>query len=136
MDLQQSWNAIKVVFPVLNDSFTLVNITFCVNVKLLNQYSFKPFPSVNNEEFFNATNIIKTLNATEAVQFLIINNTEKYMRKNVTVEFWSYFAKKDSEYLGFQQLYKAVQILYNYYLQFANIMEKVDTMREHNGITI
>lgn len=95
---------------------------------------FKPFPPVTNEEFYNATNIIETLNITETIQYLVLTNVEKYLQNKVAVEFWSYFTKAADECLGFQQYTKAVQVLYDYYLQFANIMAKVDAMRECNRL--
>lgn len=66
---------------------------------------------------------------------MIITNIEKYMREKVAVEFWSYFTKTQDEHSGFRLYAKAVEILYNYYIQFANIMANIDAMREYNGIS-
>lgn len=93
---------------------------------------FQPFVEVSNEELYSAINIIKTFNATETIQCIIITNLEKFIRETVSKEFWLYFTKPKSQYNGFLHFVHAVNLLYDYYTQLTSVMNKVNLMRECN----
>lgn len=71
---------------------------------------------------------------TEVVQSLIVARIEKYIREKVAPEFWSYFPKPLDCNEGFVKFYECVELLYNCYMQFSQLMIKLDLLRSYADI--
>lgn len=89
---------------------------------------------MEEEEFYNILNIVRTMNLTGVIQALVITRTENYIREKTAVEFWSCFQKPLDSKDGFLKFYKAVELLYNCYAAFSHIMIKLDLLRKYADV--
>lgn len=60
----------------------------------------------------------------------MISRLEKHLRENIVPPFWLYFNKTEGSNSGFQQFHTAVEMLFNHYVQFLNIINRLDILRE------
>ncbi|KAF5286722.1 hypothetical protein FQR65_LT12455 [Abscondita terminalis] len=102
----------KDVFPVLHNSFAL------------------PFVEVSDYKLIETVDAINQMKLASTIQALVFHKVEKYVREQVSPEFWSYFANTDNVIEGFSQFYKAIKLLHGYYTQFLYLMRNVNVLRE------
>lgn len=72
------------------------------------------------------------LKLTKTIRSLITTRIEKHTREIIVPEFWSYFKKTNNKVDGFGKFYKAVEVLYNYFIQYVCLMPRLNALREPN----
>lgn len=111
IDYKATWNQIKSVFPILDDSYELDD---------------KPFIK---SEFQDVITFINRNKIAHHIQNLIISKIDKKLREEVIPEFWSYFKNIENN-KGFQHFYNAVKCLYDNYKQLDLNMQKLDMFKQ------
>lgn len=116
-DFKTAWLGIEEMFPILKTSIT----------------NSAPSPSAVN--FEETTAIVKTLHLTEHIQNLVISKIQKKLRIEIVPTFWAFFKKWGSEGAGFLQFHKAVDYLYQYFIELELIAENLEILRRNNGFS-
>lgn len=110
--LKKEWAFIKLAFPFLNEP----NL----------QYNDK----ITKEELIESLNRVENSKLIEYLHSIILNKLENYVSENVSVHFWSTFTSDTDIFEGFRSFYKAIELLYNYYIQLLPVVENLFILRE------
>lgn len=112
VDYEATWKVMKLVFPILDDSFQLED---------------KPFLK---HEFNEVVTFVNNNKIAQDIQNLIVIKLQKKLREEIVPEFWSYFKNVIPETNNFQQFYNAIKCIYDNYRLLDHIMQKLNMFKQ------
>nr|XP_023028180.1 anaphase-promoting complex subunit 2 [Leptinotarsa decemlineata] len=115
MDYKEAWTLTKKVFPILEDTCSLIH---------LEDRAF------SKQDLQIVAEFIKKTSLSSHIQNLIISKIEQKLRVEVAPEFWSYFKNNEHENKGFKQFYNAINALYDSFKQLDHEVSKLGMFKK------